>query len=1020
MYNLRSQDQRGPPLDPRHASRRAHQQPRTGVTEAIRGAYQQPRTDMQHTTRGSRQQPRTGVRHAIRGKRTNKTINVCTYNPRTINDLNTEAFDIMLRELENVNWDVIGFSETKEKECKIEVLEDLNHKLFLSGNSTTRSNGVGFLVNKNLCPLIEDYQPISDRLALLSIRTKFSKITFIQCYFPTSTYPDEDINNMYNQIEALIQKVPQRDHLFVMGDFNCKVGNLHVNYPNAIGKHTTGEYNARGELLAEFCTRNKLIISNTQFSKKKHYTWTSPDSKTKNQIDFILTRQPSSRQTVLDSAALNVPDISDHRMVRAKARISFSWPERKEVPPKYNLRALSDVKEPFQLKLSNRYAILEETSDPDDIYEKITSGILEAAEETLPALESPQCNWMSPETKLAIDKKHKIRKQKGHKSAEYKAAKAESKKSVQKDRLKQVEEQIDVISTLPPHKQYYAAIKRLKSKPKNISWGVKNKEGEVVTDKEKILERWAEFYEELYADDPSTVNIDDSREEAIPNFLKCEVETAINELKIGKSPGLDQIYSEYLKAGGEPLIKALLHLFNQILTTGKVPKQFKEALIVVIYKKNSRLECGNYRPISLLSHIYKTFISIIASRVKHDLYSSFPASQAAYQPGRGTIEQVIALEQIIEKSIEFNNPVHIAFIDFTKAFDSIKLDRLWKLLEKTNVNKKYINLLKLTYDNSVATIKTDIGLTRSVKILKGVKQGDILSAILFCIVIAAIITKSEEDCQSGFSIGGQLLSNLSYADDIALVNNVTSDLQQFIDSLVKHSAEVGLFINVSKTECMTTDPDSDLILTINGKRIKQVEEFVYLGHKLSATNNGLAAVKHRIGLGWAAFEKNKKLLTSKRTPYRVKTDIYNTYILHVILYGLECVNWTTNLLHKVETFQNHIMRYMMNKRLTDHIKIEDLRRTTNLPAITQVIKSKTLKLYGHIKRSSTGLSRLCLEGMIEGKRNRGRPHKRWIDNIHEWTDMGVDVLNSASKNRDQWKHITHVRAQSGLAGDSET
>ena len=194
-------------------------------------------------------------------------------------------------------------------------------------------------------------------------------------------------------------------------------------------------------------------------------------------------------------------------MVRAKARISFSWPERKEVPPKYNLRALSDVKEPFQLKLSNRYAILEEISDPDDIYEKITSGILEVAEETLPVLESPQCNWMSPETKLAIDKKHKIRKQKGHKSAEYKAAKAESKKSVQKDMLKQVEEQIDGISTLPPHKQYYAAIKRLKSKQKNISWGVKNKKGEVVTDKVKILERWAEFYEELYADDPSTVNM---------------------------------------------------------------------------------------------------------------------------------------------------------------------------------------------------------------------------------------------------------------------------------------------------------------------------------------------------------------------------------------------------------------------------------------------------------------------------------------------------------------------------------
>ena len=139
---------------------------------------------------------------------------------------------------------------------------------------------------------------------------------------------------MYNQIGALIKKVPQRDRIFVIGDFNFKVGNLDVNYPIAIGKHTTGEHNARGEFLAELCTRKQTHNLKYSILKKKHYTWTSPDGKTKNQIDFILTRQPSPRQTVLDSAALNVPDISDHRMVRAKARISFSWPERKEVPPK--------------------------------------------------------------------------------------------------------------------------------------------------------------------------------------------------------------------------------------------------------------------------------------------------------------------------------------------------------------------------------------------------------------------------------------------------------------------------------------------------------------------------------------------------------------------------------------------------------------------------------------------------------------------------------------------------------------
>ena len=260
--------------------------------------------------------------------------------------------------------------------------------------------------------------------------------------------------------------------------------------------------------------------------------------------------------------------------------------------------------------------------------------------------------------------------------------------------------------------------------------------------------------------------------------------------------------------------------------------------------------------------------------------------------------------------------MYIVFIDFTKAFDSIKL---WKLLEETSLNKRYINLLKLTYDNSTAAIKTDIGISRPVKIIKGVKQGDVLSALLFCNEIASTILKAESDCKSGFSIGGQLLSNLTYADDIAATNRSEKELQTFLDCLVKYSSEVGLFINISKTKCPTTDKNTNLHLTINGKPIKQVNEFVYLCHTLSATNDGTAAVKHRIGLGWAAFEKNKILLTSKRVPYRIKASVYTTYVLPVVLYRLECVNWTIKLYHKIETFQNHIMRFMTNNRLIDHV-----------------------------------------------------------------------------------------------------
>ena len=270
------------------------------------------------------------------------------------------------------------------------------------------------------------------------------------------------------------------------------------------------------------------------------------------------------------------------------------------------------------------------------------------------------------------------------------------------------------------------------------------------------------------------------------------------------------------------------------------------------------------------------------------------------------------------------------------------------------------------------------------------KQGDILSALLFCIVIASIIYKTEATCNSGFSIGGHLLSNLGYADDIAAVNNSSSEMQKFINTLAKNAEEVGLFINLSKTKCMTTNKDNiPLNITIYGKQIAQVTEFVYLGHKLSSSNNGIAPVQHRIGLGWAAFENNKHILTSTRVPYKIKTKVYNTYILPVLLYGLDCVNWTTTLLKRVETFQNHIMRFMTNKRLTDHIKIQTLLEITGLTPIASLIKSKTLKLYGHIKRSKQGLSKLCIEGMVAGKISRGGQRKRWHDNIKDWLELDL-------------------------------
>ena len=113
------------------------------------------------------------------------------------------------------------------------------------------------------------------------------------------------------------------------------------------------------------------------------------------------------------------------------------------------------------------------------------------------------------------------------------------------------------------------------------------------------------------------------------------------------------------------------------------------------------------------------------------------------------------------------------------------------------------------------------------------------------------------------------------------------------------------------------------------------------------------------------------------------------------------------------------MRFMTNTKLTDHVRIENLRQITQLPPITAAIISKVLKLFGHIKRMDYGVSKICLEGMTNGKRNRGQPYKRWKDNIKAWTELGKISLNTLVKDKEQWKQLSHVSAYSATGRDSD-
>ena len=112
-------------------------------------------------------------------------------------------------------------------------------------------------------------------------------ITVIQVYAPTSNAEEAEVEWFYEDLQDVLELTPKKDVLFIIGDWNAKVGSQET--PGVTGKFGLGIQNEAGQRLIEFCQENALVIANNLFQqhKRRLYTWTSPDGQHRNQIDYI-------------------------------------------------------------------------------------------------------------------------------------------------------------------------------------------------------------------------------------------------------------------------------------------------------------------------------------------------------------------------------------------------------------------------------------------------------------------------------------------------------------------------------------------------------------------------------------------------------------------------------------------------------------------------------------------------------------------------------------------------------------
>ncbi|XP_073986750.1 uncharacterized protein [Rhodnius prolixus] len=540
--------------------------------------------------------------------------------------------------------------------------------------------------------------------------------------------------------------------------------------------------------------------------------------------------------------------------------------------------------------------------------------------------------------------------------------------------------------------------------------GLKNKNDNTLQDRIDIINEATSFFREVYSEkEPNATSENrsflDDDEMVVEKFLEEEIRFCIRKLKKDKTPGEDSITNEVIQLSAPILLKPLTLLFNRILETEMMPKQWDKSNIILIAKKGNTQDLNNFRPISLLSNFYKLFMMALKNRLIVLLNENQSIEQAGFRSGFSTIDHLQAINQILEKAREYRITIYMALIDFQKAFDSVRHSYIYEALYKQGVHCKYIRILRYVYSHAKIQVRMD-RTGSEFEMGRGVRQGDPLSPNIFNAVLEQVFRELNWE-NLGIKINGRKLNNLRFADDVVLFAASAEELSNMIEDLLQQASKAGLGINAQKTKLLTNGPES--AITINGEEVKWVSESIYLGQTISFQNRTTQEVNRRISISWRKFWSLKHVFKAPLT-MEIKKQVFNSCITPCLLYGAQTWSLTRKNEQRLRCTQRAMERSILGVKKKDRVRATVIRKKTCLTDVVMTAKKMKWKWAGHLCRfEDERWTRTCLEWCpFDRKRRRGRQFLRWRDELKGVA--GMDFSRKA-KSREEWATMGEAFAQ---------
>ena len=484
-----------------------------------------------------------------------------------------------------------------------------------------------------------------------------------------------------------------------------------------------------------------------------------------------------------------------------------------------------------------------------------------------------------------------------------------------------------------------------------------------------------------------------------------EIITAIKSLKNGKAPGLDNLNAELFKA--DPVVTAsiLYPLFKCVWNNNNIPDDWSKGSIIKIPKKGALNNCNNWRGITLLSIPSKILAKIIINRISTATDEYLREEQAGFRKGRGCTDQIFVLRNIIEQCTEWQRQLYINFVDFQKAFDSIHRESLWKILRSYGIPAKLVDIIKSFYNNFTCSLQNS---NIMFQVKTGVRQGCVMSSVLFNMVIDWVMRKTTCDTKRGIRWKiNTVLEDLDFADDIALLSHTHEHMQEKTKRLSEFAQTIGLNISEKKTEVMTLNTTNNMPIKVYNKDLPTTDSFTYLGSTVRNDGGACDDIRNRIAKARNNFILLNNVWKSSQYSKRTKLKLYQSCVLSTLLYGSECWRMTEVDLGKLSAFHTKCLRRILRIFWPRTISNKDLLAECNQQDMATILMKRRWKWMGHvIRKDNSSHTKVALHWTPEGKRKVGRPKITWRRTVEgEMKSLGHTwgTVERMAKDRNQWR-----------------